>query len=81
MKYLISFDDGLKRVHHLRGEQYLTCSSASGYKKGKALESSRLVYSISCSFCLSFFEGVGRAKYCSESCKQKAKRLRQKVKL
>lgn len=51
-------------------------SKTSGYARGKYLEQSRFVFLKECQHCSAKFEGIKTAKYCSESCKQKAKRFR-----
>lgn len=71
----------VKRVHDLRQEMPVITGKNRGFYKGKALEQSRIVYHKKCLFCCGSFEGIATAKYCSESCKQKSKRLRQKTKL
>lgn len=79
MKVIIT-GRGLKRLYDLRGqdEKMAVCSTNRGSRKGVAMECTRLVYLIKCSFCLSEFEGTKRAKFCSESCKQKNKRAQPK---
>ena len=68
----------LKRVSDLRNEIPIISSQNFGFVKGKALEQSRFVYDKTCLFCGTHFQGIATAKYDSEACKQKAKRLRQK---
>ena len=70
----------LKRVFDLRNEKPVVSGKNRGFDKGKELEQSRIVYHKKCLFCGSRFEGIQTAKYCSESCKQKAKRDRLKNK-
>lgn len=66
----------LKRLADCREYSPVQTSKNYGYAKGKALEQSRLVLIKVCQLCQANFEGIKTAKYCSESCKQKAKRAR-----
>jgi len=45
-------------------------------RKCKAISNARYLYSKHCDNCNSQFEGIKTARYCSEACKQKAKRAR-----
>lgn len=69
----------MKRVADLRNEKRIISGKNRGFHKGKELEQSRIVYHKTCLFCSSKFQGISTAKYCSESCKQKAKRSRKKT--
>ena len=46
---------------------------------GAALAAKRKIEKRQCLECDKVFEGISTAKYCSESCKQKAKRKRAKA--
>lgn len=70
----------IKRIYDVRGENQIVSGKNRGHHKGKELEQSRIVYSKTCLNCFFKFEGIAKAKYCSESCKQKAKRYRAKYK-
>lgn len=66
----------LKRVSDLRTHSPVRTSKNRGSDKGKQMEQARFVYFKRCQICSSSFEAISTAKYCSESCKQRAKRLR-----
>lgn len=66
----------IMRVSDLRNEKRVVSAKNCGFYKGKELEQSRIVYRKNCLFCTSNFEGIATAKYCSNSCRQKAKRAR-----
>ena len=66
----------LKRLADCREYSPVQVSKNYGYAKGKALEQSRFVFVKACQHCQANYEGIKTAKYCSESCKQKAKRAR-----
>lgn len=73
-------DKGLvKRIADVRDEKRIISGKNRGFYKGKELEQSRIVYHKRCLFCGAKFEGISTAKYDSESCKQKAKRLRKSL--
>lgn len=75
---LLSEGGELLRVRHLRGETPAPCGSCRGPSKGKALEQARLIYAKPCQFCGKEFQGIAKAGYCSNACRQKAKRKRAK---
>jgi len=69
-----------KRLFDKRGENPIVAGKNYGALKGKELEQSRIIYNKYCLKCGFSFEAISTAKYCSESCKQKAKRDRAKTK-
>lgn len=75
---LLSAGNELLRVRHVRGEAPTRATSNRGREKGKALEQARLIYGKECQHCGKGFEGIATAGYCSNACRQKAKRLRAK---
>ena len=66
----------LKRLADVRGEGKVVCRSNRGTAKGKAMEQARMLYRHVCPQCRRDFEAIGKAVYCSNACRQKAKRER-----
>lgn len=75
---LLYTDQGLKRLLDTRDSLPVYSHTNRGPSKGREMEQSRLIYLKQCENCFRHFEGIRTAKYCCESCKQKAKRYRAK---
>lgn len=75
-------EENLKMV----GDKHET-TSGRGYvdnklckNRGEVMSHSRVIYNHKCDFCGNTFEGIATAKFCSNACRQKAKRFRVSIK-
>lgn len=69
-------EQGLKRLSDTRSRAPVQSSTNRGSAKGSEMEQARLIYVKTCDICRREFEAISTAKYCSNACRQRAKRAR-----
>lgn len=66
----------VRRLLDVRGEEPVLTGRSQGPDKGRSMEQNRFVVSKRCVQCGAVFDAITIARYCSNACRQRAKRAK-----